>query len=239
MSALPAYLISPDQLPRDCVVVRKHNVVYLRPKSKTYGHRLVQYRNGHRVGVRHQYAWPRATIVPGFAVAVSRGVTVTPGSQSFTTPGSTSWIAVAFNTLTADVKGAGGGSLGVAQSGHKHSVAVSGASGNPSSFNGSVVGNGGGGAQTNGSILVGGTNGSPGTASGGDTNTTGGGAAGGPGSRVPGVVGGAGGRAVKAYTNSSLTGSIPVVVGAGGAAGSGNQGTGSPGSNGSVALTWS
>jgi hypothetical protein len=69
----------------------------------------------------------------------------------------------------------------------------------------------------------------------------------------PPGTGGKGGQAVKAYTSSSLTGSIAVIVGVGGTLGGGgtagsgggkfndaNPGSGgSVGSNGSVGLVWS
>lgn len=258
---LPKYLVSPDLLKGDFIIARRGDAVFIRPKAKHYNYRLVQYRGGQRVGVRHQYGWH--SILPGFPARLPRGSAVTPGSQTFNTPGTTSWTAQAFNTLTATVKGSGGGSGG-GGAGLSPVNNTPGNNGGPGgtggacSFNTTVVGNGGGGGG--GGTNAGGTGstGASGTATGGDTNTTGGGAAGGtPGGAAggggggPGGVGGPGGQAVKTYTSSSLTGSITVVIGARGTAGAAglgidggygpgaNGGAGNLGAQGSVALVWS
>ena len=164
---------------------------------------------------------------------------VTPGSVSYTTPGTYSFTVPNFNTLSPDVKGAGGG-LGYST--------YYGGTGGTSSFNGSVAGYGGSGTWSypvlqgydgeTGAELWGAqfVSGSPGGASGGDTNTAGGGA---PGSYSPdyGVSGGSGGRAQKTYAYGQLTpGSIITVVV--GALGANHSVTGSGGSNGSVNISW-
>jgi hypothetical protein len=124
---------------------------------------------------------------------------VTPGSVTYSTPGTYSFTVPNFNTLTATARGAsgGGGSTGSWALDHadfgegcniwgvvNHLGGNPGGGGGLSSFNGSVVGNGGGGgggpAAANNATGVAGTQGG---ASGGDTNTPGGGtsgAAGGP-----------------------------------------------------------
>ncbi|RZN21934.1 hypothetical protein [Bradyrhizobium sp. Leo121] len=169
------------------------------------------------------------------------GPVVVPGSVSFTTPGTFSFTVPLYNTLTADVPGAGGGGCGTDQYGFGNSEfrATQGQNGGASSF-GSVTGNGGQGGQFTGLDNGIGADGAAGTASGGDTNTTGGGAAGGLHSIVTTGNGGNGGRAVKTYAAGQLAvgGTVTVVVGAGGAGGEGNGPHGNPGANGSVSVSW-
>lgn len=164
---------------------------------------------------------------------------VTAGSQAFYSSGS--FLVPAFNTLTVTVYGAGGGgSTGksylydpLSDLCNATGGGQAGWSGGASSFNGNVIGNGGGGANFYGA-------GAHGTASGGDTNTTGGGAAGGPGidgtsncweSPGFGRAGGYGGRAIKTYYPGWLTegGYVSVAAGA----------SGSPnGGGGYVVISW-
>lgn len=197
-------------------------------------------------------------LVPAFPVRMPSKPPVVPGSVSYTTPGSSSFIVPEFNTLTVTVKGGGGGGGGA--DAHSSDFAESwtgtnGSTGGNSSFNGSVIGNGGGGGLkgtivTDDAGSTNGGNGSNGTASGGDTNTTGGGSSGGTGSTNPswnpghGGTGGAGGRAVKTYASGSLTvgASITVIVGGWGAKGVctyTSSANGNDGSAGSVVISWS
>lgn len=88
--------------------------------------------------------------------------TVTPGSQDFTTPGAYTFTVPAYNTLTVEVWGGGGGGSGWAGGW------VNGGTGGTSSWNASVVANGGGVSSGFADAPEGGT------ASGGDTNVTGG-----------------------------------------------------------------
>lgn len=88
---------------------------------------------------------------------------VTPGSQDYATPGTYTFTVPAYNTLTVEVWGAGGGGSGWAGGW------VNGGTGGTSSWNASVIANGGGaGASFGGPAPTGGT------ASGGDSNVTGG-----------------------------------------------------------------
>lgn len=169
---------------------------------------------------------------------------VAAGGQSFTSPGSTSFIVPSYNSLTVVVGGAGGGGGGTTSDG---------GAGAASSFNGSVIGQGGSG----GGIGVGigtGSSGANGTGSGGDSNVTGGGAAGGTGSEsengdksgvyaTNGGNAGYGGRAVKTYAPGALTvgASISVVIGAAGGPGTGPWNLVPPtaGAAGWVTITWS
>lgn len=91
---------------------------------------------------------------------------VTPGSQSFTTAGSSNFTVPCYNTLTVKVWGAGGGGSG-ARTGN-------GTAGGQSKFNNALIANGGGGATANGVFACASPGyGAGGTASGGTTNTTG------------------------------------------------------------------
>ena len=131
---------------------------------------------------------------------------VVPGSQSFTTSGSFNFTVPAYNTLTVQVWGAGGGGAGCSTT-----TKVAGVSGGASSWDGAVIANGGIRASTS-------AGGAGGTASGGTTNMTGqnGSTAGtqaGPGG--DGANGGAGGDTIPGYG----TGRPGVAPGGGGAGG--------------------
>ncbi|MEK7156339.1 MAG: hypothetical protein AAB790_00855 [Patescibacteria group bacterium] len=146
--------------------------------------------------------------------------------ETFSTPGTYTRMVPTYSTMSVTVNGAGGGG------GNAYGI---GRPGTLSSFNSTVVGNGGGegaGGQEWCSLPPG----TPGTASGGDTNTTGGGASGGA-AEYCGSAGGNGGRAIKAYTSSAFSAgsTISIVVGAGGSNGT----PASDGSNGSVTITCS
>ena len=85
------------------------------------------------------------------------------GTQTFSTPGSFQFTVPVYNTMTVSVWGGGGTGTGLDSVVGNY---VSGGTGQASSFNGTVIANGGvGGANANG--------GAGGTASGGDTNTSG------------------------------------------------------------------
>lgn len=155
-------------------------------------------------------------------------IKVVPGSAAYTSPGTYTFIVPPYTTLTADVRGAGGGGAGSRYTGY---WIYYGGNGSYSYFNaptGNVLGNGGnGGSGTNWSPPVGGVQGAHGTASGGDSNITGGGSPGGQGSIITigggslyGGPGGYGGRAVRTWALGQLTPgtAITVVVGTGGAA---------------------
>lgn len=179
-------------------------------------------------------------------------VKVVPGSASYTTPGTYTFIVPPYTTLTADVRGAGGGGAGSRYTGY---YIYYGDPGTVSYFNaptGNVVGNGGsGGSGSNWNPPVGGVQGAHGTASGGDSNITGGGSPGGQGSIITlqgslyGGPGGYGGRAVKSWSLGQLAPgtAITVVVGAGGAASPcepvGITQYNTAGANGAVYLSWS
>jgi hypothetical protein len=131
---------------------------------------------------------------------------VVPGSQSFTTSGSFNFTVQAYNTLTVQVWGAGGGGAGCSTT-----TKVVGVTGGASSWDGAVIANGGTRASTS-------AGGAGGTASGGTTNTTGenGSTAGsqvGPGG--DGANGGAGGPTIPGYG----TGRPGVAPGGGGGGG--------------------
>lgn len=175
---------------------------------------------------------------------------VVPGSVSYTTPGTYSFIVPTYTSLTADVRGAGGGGAGSRYTGY---WIYYGGNGGASSFGGSVVGNGGsGGSGSNWSPPVGGVQGAHGGASGGDSNITGGGSPGGQGSIITigggslyGGPGGYGGRAVRTYALGQLTpgAAITIVVGTGGAASECEPVAiaqyNTAGANGAVHLSWS
>ncbi len=166
------------------------------------------------------------------------GCTVSPGTETITTAGTSMIPIPCYNTLTVAVNGAGGGG-GAGILGFGGGRSPSGNPGEDSSF-GSVSpvqgygGKGGGGCS-------GGGPGAPGAASGGDTNTSGGGSAGGKGGLVCGAKGGNGGKAVKVWTPA--TGPAPssvisISIGNGGAGGNNGRTNGSPGAMGSVQLIW-
>lgn len=185
-----------------------------------------------------------------------RGFTITPGSAAYTTPGTYSFTVPYYNSLTVDVRGAGGGGGGSRYTGYH---IYYGGAGNYSYFGApdvTLIGYGGqGGSGSNWSPPVGGVQGAHGTAGGGDSNITGGGSAGGQGSVITlqgslyGGPGGYGGRAVRTwsrsqwYTKLAPRTAITIVIGAGGAA-SECEPTGvtqfpSAGQHGAVYLSWS
>jgi hypothetical protein len=164
----------------------------------------------------------------------------TPGSATYASPGTYSFTVPYFASLTAAVNGAGGGGGGMASGG---------GTGGYSAFGG-VIGYGGGGGAT---APAGGT-GAAGGATGGDSNAAGPGAAGGIGaydqtSDKNGTYdsfagnGGAGGLATKGFSPAELApgSTIIIVVGSGGAPGSGagNQRGATAGTNGNVQISWS
>ncbi|WP_148043120.1 hypothetical protein [Methylocystis hirsuta] len=161
--------------------------------------------------------------------------TGTSGSQTFSTQGSYTFAVPQYGgQLTVTVNGAGGGGGGWSLNAGGHP----GESGGVSSFSNTVVGNGGAGGVWLGSGPV---NGAPGSASGGNvSNTTGGGAPGGRGPRGA-ANGGPGGKAVSTYAYGVLSGSVTVIVGAGGAPSPDTiawGGDATAGSDGSVRTTW-
>lgn len=203
---------------------------------------------------------------PIFIPRVSTAPIVTPGSSNYTSPGTYSFIVPNFNSLSVDVRGAGGGGGGVEIfDGDFGVVAHAGSNGTAGgqSYFGSVIGNGGGGGtKGNGTVYTfsgnpwsfsDGSAGAAGTASGGTTNTTGGGSSGGAGAvegtysagACNGGPGGAGGRSLRTYTIGELTvgASITVVVGTRGSPGvmdpalNGSQA--GYGAHGAVYISWS
>ena len=171
-------------------------------------------------------------MLPYLRRMLGRARVVTPGSASYS-PGTFSFVVPEYNTLTIDLKGAGGGGA---------SMYTNAASGTPTQISAlGLVANGGGGAYTSGSRTYAGA---AGGASGGDTNITGGGGAGGdPGGSPVGIYynpGGAGGRLIKTYTYGASGAPVPgtsltISVGAGGA----GAGSGGAGGSGSANLSWS
>lgn len=173
-------------------------------------------------------------IIPSFRRPIpAAGPTIIPGSAAFTSPGTYTFVVPYYNSLTADVRGSGGGGAGNRWTGY---FIYESSPGNYSYFAASdatLIGYGGGSAQgSNWSPPVAGVNGSAGSAAGGDVNIPGGGSAGGQGSYVggdsmghlSGGQGGPGGRAYRTwvrsqwYTKLAPRSSITIVVGAGGAA---------------------
>jgi hypothetical protein len=164
----------------------------------------------------------------------------TPGSATYATPGTYSFIVPYFATLSVAAYGAGGGGGGMASPG---------GTGGYSAFGG-VVGYGG----TGGATAPAGGTGAAGGATGGDSNAAGAGAGGGIGawdqtSDKGGTYdsfagnGGAGGLAQKAFLPAALApgSTVTIVVGSGGAPGSGagNQRGATAGANGNVQISWS
>lgn len=182
-----------------------------------------------------------------------------PGSRTYSTPGTYTFLVPPFITLSVDVMGGSGGGGG----GSDHFPYLycwgggSGSSGGISRFASTVpvIGYGGAGGPAG---YCGGKapNGSNGSASGGDTNTTGySGGSGGHGSGAPGAGspntdggnGGASGRAIKEWTHlvtentPAWKSNVTVVVGSagyGGGAGSAWCAPGSYGTGGYVTITW-
>ena len=166
--------------------------------------------------------------------------TYAAGSAAYGTPGTFSIVVPYFASLTVTVYGAGGGGGGTTGGG---------STGGYAAFGG-VIGYGGAGgapAPAGGTAATGG-------ATGGDSNLAGAGAAGGLGAWDQtsdkggtydsfGANGGAGGRATKTFTPATLTpgSTITIVVGGGGAPGSGagNMRAAAAGANGYIAISWS
>ncbi len=178
-----------------------------------------------------------------------------PGSTTWSTPGTYSFVVPFYNTMTVTVNGAGGsGGADIDNNTLYTSYTTSpdGSTGGNSSFASatSCVGNGGAGGAAStrfdtgkGYITSSGTNGAAGGASGpsGGTATTGGGAAGGAGGTwetgTVGGTGGSGGKFVKTFTAGASDAPVPgstitVAVGAHGNTGANN------GTNGSVSASW-
>jgi hypothetical protein len=176
-----------------------------------------------------------------------------PGSNTYTTPGTYTFLCPPYQTLSIDVRGGGGGGGGGSTAYIIWYRGTRGSVGANSSFNSStiVLGNGGAGGDVQPEQSGANPNGG-GTASGGDTNTKGGGSAGGNGGSgngaAPSQNGGFGGRAVKSWVFNSTAGFLSwgtnytVVVGRGGAGGGASSAGGGPGgtgANGSVIINWS
>lgn len=191
--------------------------------------------------------------------SAARTVTVSntvAGSQTYSTPGTYSFTVPAYTTLTVQVWGGGGGGTG---------AYIEGTSGASSQFGATVIAGGGGNGGDPG-------DGGGGTASGGTTNTSGGngsytsggnspnggaggqpgtdgdstgnapGGGGGPLGEGVGQGGGGGAYSTRTYSAGQLSGSITVVVGAGGngdnASWNGSYMGGGDGANGRVYITW-
>jgi hypothetical protein len=190
-----------------------------------------------------------------------RGWSVIPGGITYSVPGTYTFIVPSFNTLTVDVRGAGGGGGGWRSS---DQTVYDGGPGGFSYFNtpvnGNIVGYGGGpghGWYAASLLGTGAAPATPGTGQNGDTNITGGGSNGGAAAISGGTYanrypspGGAGGRAVKTWVRAQQYSQlwkgypITVVVGAGGVAGTCEPGGylntySTDGSPGWVNITWS
>jgi hypothetical protein len=197
-----------------------------------------------------------------------RGFPITPGSASYTSPGTYSLVVPAnFNTFVIDARGAGGGGGGAGCYYPPVQYGSAGAAGGASYVTipgwASVIGyagDGGGAAVYTGSFTWNdGAGGAHGTAVNGDSNITGGGAAGGgggnqyggynPNPRSVGGAGGYGGRAVRTFTKQQLIvqprQTLTIVVGGTGPAGANSPCSGSvyavpqPGGAGAVYISWS
>jgi len=189
-------------------------------------------------------------IAPFRRMMPSAAPTITPGSVSFTTPGTYNFEVPYFHTLTSDCRGAGGG--GAACTVYAR---IPGNAGGYSYFNaptGNVVGYGGQGGEGRNlaeSSEIGGHAGAHGTGLNGDTNITAGGSPGGyqgvytQNGAYGGGPGGYGGRAVKTWVRGLLVprSIIQVLVGAGGVQSFGDQYStpAGPGVNGAVYISWS
>lgn len=208
-------------------------------------------------------AAPARLFIPGIVPCpkiIGAAREVNPGSQTWSTPGSYTFVVPNFNTLSVDAKGAGGGGSGAGNYAGGSYLGGAGSNGGNSQFFlegvASVTGNGGNGGpggstyQTTTPM----TPGANGDGVGGDTNTSGGGAnAGGYGSSTTqyyttyGGNGGRGGRAQKDFVSGgALTAgqSITITVGFGGDAGwsftlYGAYTLPMAGQHGSVSVTWS
>jgi len=146
------------------------------------------------------------THAPAGVTIASCSCTVTAGSQSFTTAGSSNFTIPCFNTLTVAVWGGGGGGGGYSGG--------TGGDGGQSSWDGALIANGG-----NNGVSTNGAGGAGGTASGGTTNTTG--SSGQAGTSAHGGAGGAGanggaGGGQQTSTANGKAGSAPGGGGGGG-----------------------
>lgn len=191
---------------------------------------------------------------------------VVPGSQDFSSSGT--FNVPAYNTLTVQVWGAGGGGGGWRYGAYSYA----GNPGGASSFNSDIIANGGGGGFSAGGAggtasggttnTVGGTGivgtmgncnsgvggASPNGGAGGATAGASGGAPGGGGASGCYINfmlsgGGGGGYSSKTYTAGQLSGTVTVVVGAGGVGGgeagaAGWPSLGGTGGNGRVYISW-
>ncbi len=168
------------------------------------------------------------------ATVVTRSAPIL-GSKNYTTPGTyTFMVPTGLESLTVTVNGGGGpgiGCMGV----YSSATPQYGTAGTASSFNGTVVANGG----ANDAVTAG-------AASGGDTNTTGGAGNAAVSTSYPQCDGyqhpvtSSGGRAVKTYDTTTLVpgSSVVVVVGAGGVAKQGGTFASPSGGNGSVLIRY-
>lgn len=193
---------------------------------------------------------------------IGRPSGIVAGSASYTSPGTYYFTVPQFHTLTADVRGGGGGAGGMGRV--PGDGPTNGATGGTSYINGRAGvsygygGDGGGLAYTNVSYSPQyGATGASGTGAGSGTAYTGGGAAGGTycywnysGTIRYSGYGGPGGRIIRTFSREELYAgdTLTIVVGAGGAKGVVNLPAGTSayvtvnptdGSNGAVYLSWS
>jgi hypothetical protein len=181
------------------------------------------------------------------------------GSNSYSTPGTYTFLTPPYQTLNVDVRGAGGGGGGGGTFAFPCGFlgpcpGSPGTNGGESRFASSTPVVAGGGFGGNGAPECSGSGpgGGNGTGSGGVNQGAGGGAGGAGGSPNGGCAGrpgGTGNRQTKSWTFNSTAGhptwssSYQVVVGQGGAGGGGNRdwggGPGGTGANGSVLISWS
>lgn len=170
-------------------------------------------------------------ILPFRRIIPAAGPSIIPGSASYTSPGTYTFIVPYYHSLTVDVRGSGGGGGGSRFSDSTIYYASNGTYSYFGAPDATLIGYGGGGA--NGCVWSpprNGDNGGPGEAFNGDTNINGGGNPGGigaiinPGSgSLVGGQGGASGRAIRTwvrsqwYTKLTPRSAITIVVGAGGA----------------------
>jgi hypothetical protein len=177
------------------------------------------------------------TTLPLLASQFRGAVKSTPGSASYTSPGTYQLVVPPNANMTFDVRGAGGGGGGSAYDGNGFGSAGTG--GGASSVDVGVVGYGGNGGQ-GWSVGVNGGQAAHGGGGGGDTNITGGGAAGGAGGVygfTAGQAGGNGGRAIRTIVGIAAGTILTIAVGAGGNRGAGQQ-PGQFGSPGAVYISW-
>jgi|694.fasta_scaffold21674_3 hypothetical protein len=198
--------------------------------------------------------------VPSGSISISTGYgKPAAGSNTYSTPGSYSWLVYPYQTVFANVAAGGGGGGEGAYYAFLYYFAIAeggsgGNSGANSSFNGlsATAGTGGGGG---GFASFGGA-GTNGGGSGGSVTTGGGGAGGGGGSgyfnyafqpAYSGGNGGAGGKVTQQWSHQITSGfpvwagSYPVTVGGGGGVNVGGYNAGTPGNgaNGWVTINWS